>query len=114
MVVLPKIFRTFRFSRDDGSLGLIREWRGHVPVLPCRPLRARDVTHTGRGQVPTGLAVRECAHHASSSSDLAHDPLQRVVGSQLDPIGVWQTEVDQGLMAMLLEQFGRLDQFHCT
>jgi hypothetical protein len=39
------------WSRDDGSLGLIREQRVHVYVLPGGPLRPSYVTQAGCCQV---------------------------------------------------------------
>jgi hypothetical protein len=41
-----------------------------------------------RGRTQAGLAVRERADHAGSSPYLAHDALERVVGSDLDPVAV--------------------------
>ncbi len=51
-------------------------------------MRSGDVAQTRRSQIETGLSVRKSADPFGSWSDLAHDPLQRIVGPQLDPVAV--------------------------
>lgn len=71
-----------------------------------------DVTQPGGGQVQAGFAVRERAHHTGAAAYLAHDPLQRVVRAQLDPMAVWEPVVGQRFVAAVFQQFRRLRQLH--
>ena len=49
------------------------------------------------GQVERRLAVGKGADQAGSPADLAHDPLQRVVGPQAPPVGLGETVVGERL-----------------
>lgn len=60
-----------------------------------------------RGQVQAGLAVGKGTDHAGPSSDLAHDPLERVVGAELDPVAVGEGVVGQSLADVGLDELRR-------
>ena len=54
------------------------------------------------------IAPLERHHHPGPPSDLLHDPLQRVVGSDFVPLDVRKGVVGQGLANVRLDQLGRL------
>jgi hypothetical protein len=62
-----------------------------VAAYSCSFDRSRcsgDVPESRGRQVETGLTVRESTDDAGSAPDLFHDPLQRIVGSDLLPVDV--------------------------
>lgn len=122
--VVSIIFRTFVLEL---VADLVRRSFPSVSATACsfppgRPLSAGNVPQPGCGQVEGGLAVRKRAHHTGSPSDLAHDPLQRVVGADPAPVLVWIAVVGERLVHRLLELVRHLLQsyglelgcdFHC-
>jgi len=56
--------------------------------------------------------VKECAGHSGGSSDFPHDPIQRVVRSELDPMAVREPVTGQGLLAAFLKQFRLCHKSH--
>jgi len=58
------------------------------------------------------LTIREGTNYAGSSPDLPHNPLQRIVGLQLDPVLVREGVEAEGLRNMCLDQLGRLGEPH--
>ena len=61
----------------------------------------------GRGRIEAALPIGEGADHAGPSADLLHDPLEGIVGPDLDPVAVWEGVVGQRLADAFLDQFGR-------
>ena len=57
-----------------------------------------------RRQVQAGLAIRKGADDPSSLPDLAHDPLQRIVGPQLDPVTIRKAIIGQRLAHVSFHQ----------
>ena len=64
----------------------------------------------GRGEVEGRLAIRKGSHDPGPAPDLPHDPLERVVGLQFDPMLVRESIEAEGLLNMGLHQLGRLDE----
>ena len=56
-----------------------------------------DMPQPVRGQVERRLAVGEGADHTGAAPNLAHDEVQRVVGSEHDPVLVGDGEEAEGL-----------------
>jgi hypothetical protein len=69
-------------------------------MSPVKTLQSRS------RQVEAGLTVRESTDDAGSAPDLFHDPLQRIVGSDLLPVNVREAVVGQGLVDGLLDEVG--------
>jgi hypothetical protein len=78
-----------------------------------RPRCSGDISQSRGRQVEAGLTVRESTDHAGSAPDLFHDPLQRVVGSDLLPVNVRKAIVGQGLVDRLLDEVCCLGHFAC-
>jgi hypothetical protein len=60
----------------------------HVHVSSCAPLGSGDVSQSGSGKVQAGFAVRKRADDLCTPTDFLHQALQRIVGSQLDPLAI--------------------------
>ena len=68
-------------------------WHVHVAFGgPCGP---RDVAQSCRGEVEARLAIGECTDNTSPSTDLSHDPFERVVGADLVMRPLYQPQVVQ-------------------
>ena len=85
---------------------MLRAERGHVHLLAGGSFGARGITQPGRGRVEQ-LPIGEGADHAGSSADLFHDPLEGIVGPDLDPVAVREGVVGPRLADAFLDQFGR-------
>jgi hypothetical protein len=44
------------------------------------------VPEPGRGEVESGLTIRECAYDARAPSDLAQDPLEQIINANASPM----------------------------
>ena len=69
----------------------------HHQVAPLAPFGGCDVPQPGGDQHQSRLPVGESSDDSSSPSDLADDPLQRVVGSDLTPVRARVSVVGQRL-----------------
>src|SRR4029077_20805710 len=90
-------YESFAHSSCDGfgfQLLLLIEWP-HIHVAFGRPRCSGDVPLSRRREGEAGLARRENTDHAGSAQDLFHDPLQRIVGSDLLPVNVRKAIVGQ-------------------
>ncbi len=82
-------------------VGLTRRSPGQASGQPAAPCRDSAWSTTGcrrcgaGGQVERRLGVGKGADHASPSADLAHDPLERVVGPQAPPVGFGETVIGE-------------------
>ncbi len=109
-----KYLSRFLFSRDVGSLGLIRKQRSHVHIFAGGPLCSRDVPQSGRGRIKAGLPIGERSDNPGTTSDLPHDALQGVTGSKPDPMTVGEAVVGQGPVAVFFQRFRGFHRFHRT
>src|SRR5882762_7836597 len=55
-------------------------------------------------QIDGGVAIGEGTDHAGAPADLAHDPLERIVGEDASPMLLWERVVRQGLEHGLFDQ----------
>lgn len=77
--------RTFRQPIGPPPVRLLLQQR-HVQVAPRAPLALRDVLEPRGDEHERRLPVREGAHHAGPSTDLAAEALDGVVGADAGPV----------------------------
>lgn len=70
------------------------------------------MAQAGGGQVATGLTVREWADNARAPSDLAHQPLQRIISANTPPVFVRKGIKAQRLFDRFAQSVGQLRQLH--
>ena len=67
----------------------------HVHVFLVAPLGARHMAEPGADRHQSGVAIRECSHHAGSAADLTVQPLDHVVGADARPVLAGKIAVGQ-------------------
>ena len=73
-------------SSGDGSCHLLILQKLDVQIFFGRPSGAGNVPQSGRGEVKRRLSVGECTDDARAPSDLAQDPLERII--------IWHVLID--------------------
>lgn len=99
-------------SRCDGREGLALEQLLHAQVALGPPVRAGQVPQTCCRQHQGCVTVRERTDHAGPPPDLAHQPLQRVVGPDPPPVRLGERVVGEGLGDAGLDLVGGGRQLH--
>ena len=85
----------------------------HIHVLLAASLSSGYMAQPGTNQHQCGGAVREAAHNPCPAPNLPVQPLNGIVGPDLDPMFRRKVTVGQGFLNPGLHLFRRLRQLHC-
>lgn len=71
------------------------------------------MAQTGTNHHESGIAVRRGTHHTGTAAELPAEPLNDIVGPDVEPVLKEKIALGQGFLNSILHLLGSLFQLHC-